>query len=53
MGVTAINAGLPQGAAVAPYEEGPVYTRDASATGATTALSATQPPAPSSGIPAP
>src|SRR5215470_16705922 len=74
--VSAINAGLPQGPAVAPYaysstdhdgitgayigtinngvlvQQGSVFTTDTSATGAVTAFTGTQEPAPSSGIPA-
>jgi ABC-type branched-subunit amino acid transport system substrate-binding protein len=75
--VNAINAGLPQGPAVAPYaysstdhdggtgayigiitngvlvQQGPVYTTDASATGAVTSYTGTEEQAPASGIPAP
>ena len=75
--VNAINAGLPQGPAVAPYayassnhdgvtgayigtisngaltQQGPVYTTDASATGAVTTYTGTEEQAPASGIPAP
>jgi ABC-type branched-subunit amino acid transport system substrate-binding protein len=74
--VNAINGGLPQGPAVAPFaysstdhdgitgaymgtinngvlvQQGSVFTTDTSATGAITALTATQAPAPSSGVPA-
>jgi branched-chain amino acid transport system substrate-binding protein len=75
--VNAINAGLPQGPAVAPYaysstdhagitgayigvinngvltQEGSVLTTDTTATGAITAVTSTQSPAPASGIPSP
>jgi branched-chain amino acid transport system substrate-binding protein len=75
--VNAINAGLPQGPAVAPYaysstdhagitgayigvinngvlvQQGPDLTTDTTASGAITTLSATQQPAPASGIPSP
>ena len=75
--VNAINAGLPQGPAVAPYaysstdhagitgayigvinngvivQEGPNLTTDTTATGAITTLTASQQPAPASGIPSP
>jgi ABC-type branched-subunit amino acid transport system substrate-binding protein len=75
--VSAINGGLPQGPAVAPYaysmtnhggatgayigvinngvltQQGPVYTTDASASGAITTFTGTESPAPASGIPAP
>ena len=75
--VSAINAGLPQGPAVAPYayastdhdgvtgayigiinngalvQQGPVYTTDASATGAVMSYTGTEEQAPASGIPAP
>src|SRR5487761_1470055 len=75
--VNAINAGPPQGPAVAPYaysstdhagitgayigvinngvivQEGPNLTTDTTATGAITTLTASQQPAPASGIPSP
>jgi branched-chain amino acid transport system substrate-binding protein len=75
--VNAINAGLPQGPAVAPYaysstnhagitgayigvitngvlvQQGPDLTTDTSPTGPITTLTATQQPAPASGIPSP
>jgi hypothetical protein len=75
--VNAINAGLPQGAVVAPYaysstdhsgvtgsyigvinngnftQQGSVLTTDATASGAITTVTATQQPAPASGIPSP
>jgi len=75
--VNAINAGLPQGPAVAPYaysstnhagitgayigvinngvlvQQGPDLTTDTTASGPITTLTATQQPAPASGIPSP
>ena len=75
--ISAINAGLPQGASVAPYvysatdhngisgaymgvimngvlvQSGPVLVTDDSATGAVTAFTTAQAPAPASGIPTP
>jgi branched-chain amino acid transport system substrate-binding protein len=75
--VNAINAGLPQGPAVAPYaysstdhagvtgayigvinngvlvQQGPDVTTDTTASGPITTLTATQQPAPASGIPSP
>ena len=73
--VSAINSGLPQGAAVAPYaysasdhsgitgafigeikngaivQQGPVYTTDATPTGAVTMYSGSEQTAPGSGMP--